>query len=316
MALLDSIKWNGKSIRDFGAEITDVKGRGKPEVRRKSLSIAGRHGELTVGTKYLPRRIELDGYVEGATHTTLLGDIDNIKNLFSMRDSIEALGNEQLSDTDLYGKLEFGDQTDRHYRAQYDGIFGLRDISPRWMKNDLIRFGIRFLCTDPFAYENILTEVTMAGSADEFKIFDTETHYSECDIDIHGAVTNPVIVSGDKVGVAHFDNDDDLRNVENVNVAGNFAAAFGFRTFKSLTSQQSKAIQIVSRDNLHYDRGTVVNNQNFANFNPYQGTVVLWIKPYFDSGDGKVHTLFELRDAAVDNLVEFHTRNNNNNLVK
>lgn len=298
MALLNSIIWNGKSIRDFGAEITDVKGRGKPEVRRKSLSIQGRHGELTFGTKYLPRRIELDGYVEGASHTTLLGDIDNIKNLFSMRDSIEALGNEQLSDTDLYGKLEFGDQTDRHYRAQYDGIFGLRDISARWMKNDFIRFGVRFLCTDPFAYDNTLTEVTMTPSADAFKVYDTGTHYSECDIDIHGAVTNPVIVSGDKVGVAHFDNDDDLRNVENVNVAGNFAAAFGYRTRKSLTENPSKAIQLVNRDNLHYDRGTVVNNQNFANFNPYQGTMIFWVKPYFDGDDRLNHMIFiELGDA-------------------
>ncbi|MCH7496004.1 MAG: phage tail family protein, partial [Candidatus Marinimicrobia bacterium] len=305
MAFTDSIKWNGKSIRDFGAEITDVKGRGKPEVRRKSLSIAGRHGELTFGTKYLPRRIELDGHMEGASHTTLLGDIVNLKSLFSMRESIEALGNEQLSDTDLIGKLEFGDETDRHYRAQYDGIFGLRDISPRWMKNTVIRFGVKFLCTDPFAYDNVLTEVTMAGNADEFKVFDTGTHYSECDIDIHGAVTNPVIVTGDKVGVAHFDNDDDLRNVENVNVAGNFAAAFGFRTRKTLTSQQSKAIQIVNKDNLYYDRGANVNNQNYANLNPYQGTIVLWVKPYFDGDDGKGHMIFLSTDNADNSITVF-----------
>jgi len=52
MALLDSVLWNGKSIRDFGAEVTLVKGRGEPEIRLRSLDISGRHGTLAFGAKY------------------------------------------------------------------------------------------------------------------------------------------------------------------------------------------------------------------------------------------------------------------------
>ncbi|MCH7928403.1 MAG: phage tail family protein, partial [Candidatus Dadabacteria bacterium] len=266
MAFADSIKFNGKSIRDFLTEIIQVRGRGIPRIRRRSSRIIGRHGEFTFGQVYDSRIIKISGYVEGGSHATLMSNIDEIKNLFKMDDQILATGDESISDGVRYGKLEFGDESDRYYRAIYNGTYVLSEISHQWFTNDLKKIEIEFRCDDPFAYATSLSESTMAGSADEFKVFDLGTAENEVIIELNGSVTNPVIVEGDKVGVAHFDYDDDLTDVEVNTVAGNFEEIFGFRTRKSLTSQQSKAIQIVSKDNLYYDRGANINGQNYVNF--------------------------------------------------
>lgn len=302
MAFLDSIKWQGKSIRDFVTEVTEVKGRGQPMVSHRRLRIPGRHGEFTFGAKYEPRIIEISGHISGTSHADMIANINSLKDLFAMNDNIIALGNEQLSDVALEGKLEFGDETDRYYKAVFDGVFILSDISHRWMLNDLIKFTIRFLCHDPFKQGNFITSATMDGSADEFKVFDTGTADSDSRITINGAVTNPVIVSGDKVGVAHFDNNDDLRDVENTLVAGNFSPLFGFRGRKALASQQSKAIQINAKDNLFWDRGAQIDFQNYVNFNPYQGTLIVWVKPYWDGDDSILHQVFHSNDSSDNNI--------------
>ena len=75
MAFTDSIKWNGKSIRDFFLEITNVSGRGKPAVEVKSVSIPGRHGQIAFKQTYKPRIIELEGTIEGVYHATLMSNI-------------------------------------------------------------------------------------------------------------------------------------------------------------------------------------------------------------------------------------------------
>ncbi len=310
MPFTDSILFNGKSIRDFLTEIIEVKGRGKPKVRKRSSLIIGRHGDFVFGQTFAPRIIRIAGYLEGASHATLMLNIDNIKNLFRMDDQILATGEESISDGVEYGKLEFGDESDRYYRAIYSGVYILTEISQRWFSNDLKRIEIELRCDDPFAYAVSLSEATMSGSADEFKVFDLGTANNEVIVELNGAVTNPVIVEGDKVGVAHFDYDDDLTDVEVNTVSGNFAAAFGFRTRKTLTSQQSKAIQIVSKDNLYYDRGAVVNNQNYVNFNPYQGTLVLWVKPYFDGDDGLNHYIFAETGNSSNKMILFKDDNN------
>ena len=54
MAFLESIVFNGKSIRDFLTEIIEVRGRGKPRIRKRSSRIIVRHGDFTFGQTYAP----------------------------------------------------------------------------------------------------------------------------------------------------------------------------------------------------------------------------------------------------------------------
>ncbi len=296
MAFTDSIKWNGKSIRDLFAEITHVKGRGKPPVDVKSAAVPGRHGRIALKQTYRPRIIEIAGTIEGVSHATLMSNIENLKSLFAMQDEMLSPGEESITDGFKYGKLEFGDESDRHYNAVFDGIFELQDISHQWMRNEIKLIRVRFRCDEPFAISNSLTEATMAGKADEFKVFSTGNAQSKPIIELNGAVTNPMLIEGDKVGVAHFDYNDNLSDVTLSTVAGNFSNKFGYRSIKSLTSQQSKAIQINGIDNLYYDRGSLINGKNYTNFNPYQGTIALWVRPNFDGNDGYDHELFRTTD--------------------
>lgn len=300
MAFQDSITLNGKSIRDFFTEITEVKGRGQPNVRRQTVKILGRHGEANFGQEYQPRIFEINGTIEGASHATLMDNISELKNLFAMNDQLLTSGEQTIADGAEHGKLIFGDESDRYYKAIYDGVMLVPEISHRWFQNDLKRVRMRLRADDPFAYATTLSEVTMGGSADEFKVFDTGTARSESIIEIEGAVTNPVLIEGDKVAVAHFDYSDDLTDVEVNTVSGNFAALFGYRTRKALTGQQSKAIQIVSKDNLFFDRGTNIDGDNYDNFNPYQGTLIFWVRPNWDGNDGLSHFIMD---------TEFNTNN-------
>ena len=151
MAFTDSIKWNGKSLRDYFAEITDVKGRGKPRVNVKGISIPGRHGQMAFKQTYKPRIIEIEGTVEGTSHSNLMSNIDNLKSLFAMEDELLPTRNRTISDGMEYGRLEFGDESGRYYNAVFDGIFDLPEISHRWMSNDIKRFRARFRCDEPFA---------------------------------------------------------------------------------------------------------------------------------------------------------------------
>ena len=292
MAFTDSIKWNGKSLRDYFAEITEVMGRGKPRVNVKGISIPGRHGQMAFKQTYKPRIIEIEGTVEGTSHSNLMSNIDNLKSLFAMEDELLPTGNRTISDGMEYGRLEFGDESGRYYNAVFDGIFDLPEISHRWMSNDIKRFRARFRCDEPFAVASALSEATMAGSADEFKTFPTGTAHNDSIIEIKGAVTNPILVEGDKAAIAHFDYSDNLSDVTLSDIAGNYTNQFGYRTFKNLSSRQSKGIQINRKDNLYFDRGSLLNGFNYKNFNPYQGTVVIWLKPYFTAGDLLGHTIF------------------------
>ena len=311
MAFTDSIKWNGKSIRDLFTEITRVKGRGKPPVEVKSVAIPGRHGRIAFNQTYKPRIIEIEGTIEGVSHATLMNNIENLKSLFAMEDETVSPGEESITDRFKYGRLDFGDEPDRHYDAVFDSVFELQDISHQWMSNEMKLIRARFRCDEPFAISNVLTEATMTGNADGFKVFSTGNVQSKPFIELSGAVTNPMLIEGDKVGVAHFDYNDNLSDVTLSTISGNFTPAFGYRNRKSLTSQQSKAIQIVNRDNLYFDRGSVVDNQNYVNFNPYQGTVILWVKPYFDGDDEENHAMFEeVGDSNNSIIIRKHNENN------
>ena len=137
MALTDSIKFNGKSIRDFLAEGVKVTGRGKPKVNPIGVNIAGRHGKFIGSQTYAPRIITIEGHISGASHASVMQNIDNIKSLFAMDDEPVPTGNESIVDGIPYGKLEFGDETDRYYNAIFDGMFDITEISQRWMQNDL-----------------------------------------------------------------------------------------------------------------------------------------------------------------------------------
>ena len=64
MAVADSIKFNGKSIRDFLTEITKISGRGKPRVTPIGVKIAGRHGKFIGSQTYQPRIITIEGTIE------------------------------------------------------------------------------------------------------------------------------------------------------------------------------------------------------------------------------------------------------------
>ena len=311
MAFTDSIKWNGKSIRDLFTEITQVKGRGKPSVEVKSVAIPGRHGRIAFNQTYKPRIIEIEGTIEGVSHATLMNNIENLKSLFAMEDETVSPGEESITDRFKYGRLEFGDESDRHYDAVFDSVFELQDISHQWMRNEMKLIRARFRCDEPFAIANAPTEATMAGNADEFKVFSTGNVQSKPIIELSGAVTNPMLIEGDKVGVAHFDYNDNLSDVTLSTVSGNFTSAFGYRTRKSLTSQQSKAIQIVNRDNLYYDRGTQINGLNFTNFNPQQGTIFIWLKPYWDADDNTRHEIFSHRQTiSTEQIIMFKEDDN------
>ncbi|MCH8305624.1 MAG: phage tail family protein, partial [Candidatus Marinimicrobia bacterium] len=229
MAFTDSIKWNGKSIRDFFLEITNVSGRGKPAVEVKSVSVPGRHGQIAFKQTYKPRIIEIEGTIEGVSHATLMSNIDNLKSLFAMEDELLSPGEESITDSFKYGKLEFGDESDRHYNAVFDSVFEVPDISHQWMRNEMKLFRARFRCDEPFAISNSITEATMAGSVDEFKVFSTGNVQSKPIIELSGAVTNPMLIEGDKVGVAHFDYNDNLSDVTLATVSGNFSNKFGYR---------------------------------------------------------------------------------------
>ena len=61
MAFADSIKFNGKSIRDFLGEVTLVTGRGKPTVKSFGVPIAGRHGNFVGSQQYNARTILIEG---------------------------------------------------------------------------------------------------------------------------------------------------------------------------------------------------------------------------------------------------------------
>lgn len=298
MAFSDSIKWNGKSIRDLFAEITEVRGRGKPALKTTGVDVPGRHGRIAFKQTYKPRVIEIEGTIEGSSHASLMSNIENVKSLFAMEDETLPPGEESIVDGMKYGRLEFGDETDRHYRAVFDGILEFPELSHRWMSNDMKHFRARFRCDDPFSYSNTQSEVSMSAKANEFKKINTGTMRSKPVIELKGAVTNPMIVEGDKTAVVHFDYNDNLSDVTLSMVSGNFTNKFGYRSVKSLTARQSKAIQLTGSDNLYYDRGSIVNGVNYTNFNPYQGTLIFWVKPYFDGDDGKNHMIFfELGDS-------------------
>lgn len=305
MAFTDSIKWNGKSIRDLFAEITEVRGRGKPALKTSGVDVPGRHGRIAFKQTYKPRVIEIEGTIEGSSHASLMSNIENVKSLFAMEDETLPPGEESIADGMKYGRLEFGDETDRHYRAVFDGIFEFPELSHRWMSNDMKLFRARFRCDDPFSYGNTLSEVTMSGKANEFKKISTGTMRSKPVIELKGAVTNPMIVEGDKTAVVHFDYNDNLSDVTLSTVSGNFTNKFGYRSVKSLTTRQSKAIQLTGSDNLYYDRGSIVNGLNYTNFNPYQGTIMFWLKPYFDGDDNKNHSIFhEVGNSSNDIFIE------------
>ena len=155
-----------------------------------------------------------------------------------MEDEMRPPGDESITDGIKYGRLEFGDETDRHYNAVFDSVFELPDISHQWMSNEMKLFRARFRCDEPFAISNTLTEATMAGRADEFKVFTTGNVQSKPIIELSGAVTNPMLIEGDKGGVAHFGYNDNLSDVTLSTVSGNFANKFGYRTRKALTSQR------------------------------------------------------------------------------
>ncbi|MCH7619030.1 MAG: hypothetical protein IH880_04600, partial [Candidatus Marinimicrobia bacterium] len=95
-------------------------------------------------------------------------------------------------------------------------------------------------------------------------------------------------------------------------VSGNFTNKFGYRSVKSLTTRQSKAIQLTGSDSLYYDRGSIVNGLNYTNFNPHQGTMIFWVKPYFDGDDGKNHTIFS--EVGDSNDYIFLEKSNGNQL--
>ena len=192
----------------------------------------------------------------------------------------------------------------------FDGLFDLPEISHRWMNNDIKRFRARFRCDDPFAIASSLSEATMTGSADEFKTFPTGTVHNDSIIEIEGAAIDPMLIEGDKAAIVHFDYNDNLSDVTLSEIAGNFASAFGYRTRKSLTSRQSKAIQIVNKDNLFYDRGTQINGFNYTNFNPNQGTVICWVKPYWDGDDGIQHYIFSTLSDS-NNRIAFYKGSDN-----
>lgn len=312
MAFTDSIKWNGKSIRDLFTEITHVSGRGKPPVEVKSVAIPGRHGRIAFKQTYKPRIIEIEGTIEGVSHATLMSNIENLKSLFAMEDETVSPGEESITDGFKYGRLEFGDESDRHYNAVFDSVFELRDISHQWMRNEMKLIRARFRCDEPFAISNALTEATMTGNADEFKVFSTGNVQSKPIIELSGAVTNPMLIEGDKVGVAHFDYNDNLSDVTLSTISGNFSSAFGYRTRKSLASQQSKAIQITGKDLVYFDRGTQIRNENYINLNTYQGTIIIWVKPYFDGDDGLTHGIFQFQFDANNRILL--AKNDSNNL--
>ncbi|MCH8289105.1 MAG: phage tail family protein, partial [Candidatus Marinimicrobia bacterium] len=305
MAFSDSIKWNGKSIRDLFAEITEVRGRGKPALKTSDVDLPGRHGRITFKQTYKPRVIEIEGTIEGSSHASLMSNIENVKSLFAMEDETLPPGEESIADGMKYGRLEFGDESGRHYRAVFDGIFEFPELSHRWMSNDMKLFRARFRCDDPFSYGNTISEVTMSAKANEFKKINTGTMRSKPVIELKGAVTNPMIVEGDKTAVVHFDYNDNLSDVTLSTVSGNFTNKFGYRSVKSLTTRQSKAIQLTGSDSLYYDRGSIVNGLNYTNFNPYQGTIMFWLKPYFDGDDNKNHSIFhEAGNSSNDIFIE------------
>ena len=184
MAVADSILFNGKSIRDFLGEITKISGRGKPPVNPIGLNIAGRHGKFVGSQTYKPRTIIIEGTVEGTSHSDLLANIDNLKSLFAMDDEPVPTGNESIVDGVKYGKLEFGDETDRYYNAIFDGIFEIPDISHGWMRNDMKKIRIRLRCDDPFAYATAFSEATIGSAADTFKVFDQGSAFNESIIEI------------------------------------------------------------------------------------------------------------------------------------
>lgn len=303
MAFTDSIKWNGKSIRDLFTEITQVKGHGKPPVEVRSVAIPGRHGRIAFKQTYKPRIIEIEGTIEGVSHATLMSNIESLKSLFAMEDETLSPGEESITDRFKYGRLEFGDESDRHYNAVFDSVFELQDISHQWMRNEMKLIRARFRCDEPFAISNTISEATMAGNADEFKVFSTGNVQSKPFIELSGAVTNPMLIEGDKVGVAHFDYNDNLSDVTLSTISGNFSASFGYRNRKSLTSQQSKAIQLTSKDLLYYGLSSQINGGNWSNINANQGSIILWIKPSFDPEDNKRHILIYFGDTSTETQI-------------
>ena len=168
MAFTESIKWNGRSIRDLFTEITEVRGRGKPGIDSAGVDLHGSHGRLAFKQRYKPRIIEIEGTIEGASHATLMDNIDSVKSLFAMEDELLPPGNRSITDGMLYGKLEFGDDSERYYKAVFDGVLELPEISHQWMNNTLKRVRARFRCDDPFAYSTTLSESTIPGLANKF----------------------------------------------------------------------------------------------------------------------------------------------------
>lgn len=63
---------------------------------------------------------------------------------------------------------------------------------------------------------------------------------------------------------------------------------------KAVVSGKPSFVPDKERPGMFIEPGVVVSYEASGNFNPDEGTVLLWFKPNWDSGDGKSHTFFKV----------------------
>ena len=160
-----SAKFNGIDFADNGFFLSQngISGRGLPSIRLNQREVAGIDGVVDFGPQYGPRRITMTGVVwSSSSHADLISKLESLKQLFAhFSDEIYEGG--RLGPNSRTGVLEFGDQTDRYYRAVYDGTFQINSVGP-WRVTQMVEVTVAFYCPDPYAYTKAVRTTLHASS--------------------------------------------------------------------------------------------------------------------------------------------------------
>ena len=209
-----TVKINGRDLYDYGAMVYGSQHLNMGMVQLFNTSAPLRHSAYGFNAAFRPRQFSITGSIAPDSVADLLSNLDDLKT------TIISLKGKTFNEPSPI-KLEFANQTDRHFPCYYaGGNLTVTDFAGRPTSERLVKFTLPLVMLSPFAVANSKTHVAPSGTGPSFTVLDTGTAPCPVHIELEGAATTPQFIIANMSFFADFDYDLVAKDVHDNDLTG------------------------------------------------------------------------------------------------